>query len=337
MLWVDTTRILAIFAVVFLHVAAAVVSAPDGFGSVSWWIGNVYNAFGRWCLPAFVMLSGALLLADDKTESMAAFYRKRAPKLLLPLLFWSLFFLGWTYLRGRLLGAVPSLRALGASLLYGLPYFHMWFLYMMIGLYFATPFLRVLVRNMTRSEMLVFVIAAFCMSIASSAYSSFCFRSRTLFIFWFLTYTPYFVLGYLIRKSTWAPRRAMAGLVFCLSASCTALACFVVGRSYGLDQGLYFYSPLSVTVIPMSISAMFVLKQSTTPLVSAPFTQRLAGLVLGVYLMHPILLDVLRYYGISALMCTPLVSVPLIAFPVFAVTAVITWITHRVPYLRRVV
>lgn len=335
MLWVDTTRILAIFAVVWLHVAAGVVGSADGFGSVPWWICNLYNACGRWCVPAFVMLSGALLLAEDRTESMSVFYRKRASRLLLPLLFWSLFYLAWTYLRGRLLGDVPSLRSLGGLLLSGNPYYHMWFLYMLIGLYFATPFLRILIRNLTAREMALFLTVTFCMAAVNSVYSNFGVRGKPLFIFWFLSYLPYFVLGHVIRKSAWAPRQALALLVFSLSAAGTAVACFVVAQSYGLEKGLYFYSPLSVTIIPLSISALYLLRGSAFPLVNAPFTRDLAGLVLGVYLLHPVLLDVLRYVNINALMCTPLVSVPLIAIPVFVGAAAITWVGQRIPYLRR--
>ena len=335
MLWVDTTRILAIFAVVLLHVAACVVSSPEQFGSAPWWICNAYNACGRWCVPAFVMLSGVLLLADSKAESLSVFYRKRASRLLLPLLFWSLFYLAWTYLRGRLLGEAVTLSSLGGLLLAGHPYYHMWFLYMLIGLTFATPFLRILVRNLASRDLALFLVATFCMSAVNSLYSNFCFRGKPLFIFWFLSYLPYFVLGHVIRKTAWAPSRALALLVFVLSALCTAGGCFAIGRAYGLEKGLYFYSPLSVTIIPLSISLMFLLKDCPVPLVNASFTHTVAGLVLGVYLLHPILLDGLRYLGVSALRGTPLLTVPLIALPVFAGAAGITWVAQRIPYLRR--
>jgi surface polysaccharide O-acyltransferase-like enzyme len=40
LIWLDNSRIAAIFAVVFLHIAARVVMISS-FGSASWWAGNV--------------------------------------------------------------------------------------------------------------------------------------------------------------------------------------------------------------------------------------------------------------------------------------------------------
>jgi surface polysaccharide O-acyltransferase-like enzyme len=41
MVWIDNAKILAILAVVFLHVAAVVVIGINNFNSSSWWIGNM--------------------------------------------------------------------------------------------------------------------------------------------------------------------------------------------------------------------------------------------------------------------------------------------------------
>ena len=107
MVWADNTRILAILAVIFLHVAATGVENADDLGSSQWWIANVYDSLVRWSVPVFVMLSGALLLSGNKTESIFAFYRKRAAKLLVPLVFWSLFFVTGSLLKGIATGIPP--------------------------------------------------------------------------------------------------------------------------------------------------------------------------------------------------------------------------------------
>ena len=64
MVWLDNSRIIAIFAVVVLHAAVSpVVDTP--FGSTDWWAGNLINAFSRWCVPVFVMISGQDRRGDD--------------------------------------------------------------------------------------------------------------------------------------------------------------------------------------------------------------------------------------------------------------------------------
>lgn len=90
MVWLDNSRIIATFAVVFLHVAGFFLNA--GMDSQYWWFGNIFSSFSKWCIPVFVMISGALLLSPDKTESMETFYRKRVSKIFIPILFWSMLY-----------------------------------------------------------------------------------------------------------------------------------------------------------------------------------------------------------------------------------------------------
>lgn len=99
MVWINNAKIVAMFAVVIVHVAATfVLNSP--IGSSNWWVGNLYESAARWSVPVFVMLSGALLLHPNKQESLSVFYKKRLSRILVPLIFWSLFYLLWASLKG---------------------------------------------------------------------------------------------------------------------------------------------------------------------------------------------------------------------------------------------
>ena len=166
MIWLDNARIIAILAVVFLHVAGNVVTESD-IGSEYWWYGNLYDSFVRWCIPVFVMISGALLLNPSKIESLRAFYAKRVSRILIPVMFWSaVFLLRWA--SNSAMGDQEMLALeLLKRLLSGKPHDHMWFLYMIIFLYLFTPFFRKIVANSTRRELVIFVVATFLISIAN--------------------------------------------------------------------------------------------------------------------------------------------------------------------------
>ena len=66
MIWVDNARILAVFAVVVLHVAAVVVLGIEDLDNLNWWVANIIDSSVRWCVPTFVMISGLLLLDPNK-------------------------------------------------------------------------------------------------------------------------------------------------------------------------------------------------------------------------------------------------------------------------------
>ena len=75
-LWADLIRVVAIFAVIVLHVAAVPVTKFKAIPQSQWWWANGYDALVRPCIPLFVMLSGALLLPRP-TWHAAQFIRRR--------------------------------------------------------------------------------------------------------------------------------------------------------------------------------------------------------------------------------------------------------------------
>jgi len=63
-IYFDVLRIIAAFAVVFSHVSSQ--RFHDCFPSDEWITRMIYDAFGRWSVPVFVMISGALFLDECK-------------------------------------------------------------------------------------------------------------------------------------------------------------------------------------------------------------------------------------------------------------------------------
>lgn len=318
MAWIDKSRVIATFAVVFLHVAAYVVVGSN-LGSQSWWFGNIYDSFVRWCVPVFVMISGALLLHPDKMESMETFFKKRVSKIFIPILFWSVFFLLWNLLNLNGTGKELKFLDLLKKLVSGRPHYHMWFLYMIITLYLFTPYFRKIIVNSTRREIKILVVFGFLIAALNAAISInyFCADSK-LFINFFLPYIPYYFLGYLISTDNRDLSNTALWGVFIISASLTALGCYVFAVHSTLEKGVYFYNNLSITVIPMSVSIMYLLKSWKKPIISEKFTRAISLLTLGVYVIHPIILETISNLGFNPLNFNPAVSIPIIVIIVFS-------------------
>jgi surface polysaccharide O-acyltransferase-like enzyme len=332
MVWLDNSRLIATFAVVILHVAAGVVvySIP---GSQYWWAGNIYNSSVRWCVPVFVMVSGALLLNPNKMESMGTFYKKRLARILIPLLFWatycSLRFLPQSPVIGKEQMVIDFLEIL----LSGRPCYHMWFLYMIIPLYLFTPFFRKIIINSTRQEVVIFVVFTFLMGVLNSIAD----RGPSIFFNWFIDYIPYFFLGYLIRTDEGEISKTILWCVLLFSSCLTAIGSYILATNSNLGIGQYFYGYLSITVIPMSVSIMYLLKSWTKPIINEKFTRTLSLLTLGVYLIHPLLLGTFGKHGFSPLNFNPAVSVPVIAIIAFSSSLICAWVIYQLPYLKRII
>ena len=333
MIWLDAARVAAIVAVVLLHVSASVVTQAP-LGSTVWWVGNGYDALVRWCVPVFVMVSGALLLDARKTESLATFYRKRAARIALPLLFWSVVYVLWNYRH-----AWDQLRPADVlhSVARGWPHYHLWFLYMLLCLYLFTPFLRIVAWHTSRRDLWWLVGALFVLAGVNEWHRVATSGGAGLFINRFLSYLPYFFCGYLLRTAHREVPLPWLVAVFAFSVTATEVGCFWVGRTHGLDKGLYFYGYLSATVIPMSLSAMLMFKRCAWEGACARRAQRLSQLTLGAYLVHPILLELLRSIVLQPEQGGVLWSVPGLALVVFAGSLGVAWMFQRMPLLNRMI
>jgi surface polysaccharide O-acyltransferase-like enzyme len=332
--WIDNARVLAVLAVVCLHVAAGIVSGVQDWSSVQWWEGNMFDAATRWCVPVLVMVSGALLLDSKRREEAASFYRKRAARILIPLLFWSTFYLGWRYLKGWNKGTPPSASELGGSVLHGAPYFHLWYLYMIAGLYIVTPPLRLMLRAVGRTTLYWIVAALFLANGANSAVTVLLQYDLGLPQHWFISYLPYFVAGHLIATSTWQLQTWKLALGLLCSIAVTATGCYLVSSELGLQRGLYFYNYLSITVIPMSLCVMLLLKQNPA-LLPARAASSLGKLSLGIYLIHPVLLELLHHQQITPERYPALLSIPAITLLSYSAAAILSWVIGQIPLLRR--
>ena len=334
MIWLDAARVFSIAAVVVLHVAGSVVVLTD-FGSPGWWFANVYRAMVSWCVPVVVMVSGALLLDDRKRESIADFYKKRAARIIPPIVFWSAVYIVWNHR-----ASISGIRVADVveSLARGWPHYHMWFIFMLVCLYLFVPFLRILVSHSRRGDLWLLTALMFFFSGVNEAYRFTGENQAGLFTNWFLSYLPYFLCGHLIRtgKSP-LPSPGWLAIGFVAALVATAVGCFVLGRAKGLDWGMYFYGYFSISVVPMSMMVMYWFKSLDANGWNMQWVKALAPSAFGVYLVHPIVLESFRGHVFKPENHWPFASVPLLSVLVCGISLMVAAVFVKVPVLKRVV
>ncbi|TGD73357.1 hypothetical protein E4634_10005 [Mangrovimicrobium sediminis] len=332
MVWLDNARILAIFAVVVLHTCAITLGA-NAVGTQAWWVANAFDSLVRWSVPVFVMVSGALLLDPASKDSLRTFYVKRVSKILIPTIVWTVIYLLWTVHRAEISGVDVEFSTLARKLVFGQPYYHMWYLYMIVSLYIFTPFLRKMFAALSSSEKTILILLLF----GFAAVNHLAGKDSGIFFNRFLMYLPYFLLGYFIRSEAPAVNGRLMFTVFLILALATALGNYLF-QLYG-GQGLKFYFPgnLSVTVIPASICLFLLFTGWSKPLCPAQSNRTISTLTFGVYLVHPLVIDGLLHLGFNPASVYPLVTIPLVAAMAFSVSLGISWVFSRIPLLRRTI
>lgn len=150
----DAIRAYAIIAMVAYHSSGAYIQFAYKAESRSWWlITDFIRTSTSNCVPLFVMLSGMMLLG--KNEPLSLFFRKRLGKVLLPFIAWIVLHLLYLiYIEGNTYSGLEIIK----TVLKGPVYPHLWFIYMLIVLYLATPILRIFCNNSGKQTLLYFII-----------------------------------------------------------------------------------------------------------------------------------------------------------------------------------
>lgn len=304
----DGLRSLAAAAVVALHAAALQLGSQPRSNSLDWWAANLLDSASRWCVPVFVMISAALLLG--RVDPPLDFLRRRLARLLPLLLVWSLCYLGLAAL------TTPGWQAAEAwhAVLRGAPWYHLWYLSMLPGLYLLMPLLQRLLRCVGSWRWrLVMVLCCSLMTWAlppatsawwrAPAFLAACIAGLQLYEAW--------QAHERFRRAS----RVLAVPVFALATGGIALM-----AAWGSSALAYDYAnPL----VLLQAAAVFVFGMRG----AGGLRLRLAPLSLGIYLIHPaVLLAVapwLREGG--ALWLLPL------ALFVFALSALISAGLHLLP------
>lgn len=345
LIFVNLTRIYAMMLVVVIHVAS--IPAPH-FNTITpyeWWVSNMFHVLSKGGPPIFTMISGMLLLGASRQQSFAEFFKKRFVRVLGPFIVWAVIYLIWRlYYKGEIL----TLAQIRDAFLIGPMYYHLWFIQMILGLYIATPILRVYIRNATRRDLSYFLmIWIITVSILPLVDRFFDVRIG-IQIFITTGYLGYFILGYYL-KDVWLNNLQIVlalGIVV-LSLLFTEWATFIL-----LDQNqgqfdAFFLDYYSINMIIVSAGIFLILK-------SIPYDRLLeqrdrlrqrivfvSSCSFGIYFVHVMMMELLADgvfgFRLSALSMNPLIAIPLASLVTLLLSFVVTVLLKQIPYVRNIV
>lgn len=312
-----------------------------GLDIANWFSVDAYAAVGYLLgLPIFVLLSGALLLDTAKTEEpMRVFYKKRFNRIGVPLIVWSIIYLIWSFDVRHWPFTVTNFTQ---KILSG-PYYHMWYLYLLIGLYALTPMLRVLVKHMNRRMFTVLLAIWFVGTITPAFIYNFTSYDFDPVMFILVGWVGYYVLGdYLLKTKI---RRSLACLGVVVGFLGAFVGAWLITTTMGEANSAFFTNYQSFSIIVGSTCAFSLLISINQKNVERyARTNRLIDWVgsntLPIYLLHPIILEILteNIVGFTLpVIGVKLLDIPILTLTVFAITALLVYAVKKIPYVAKLI
>ena len=360
--WLDVVRFVAMFTVVCCHCTDPFNFYPGtapNIDEIKLW-GAIYGALLRPCVPLFVMITGALLL--PVRGEVSVFYKKRIPRVLWPCLIWSVIYNLFPWITG-LLGIKPEIildffpysgeEVMRQSLSISLDYIaqipfnfsivdvHMWYIYLLIGLYLYLPVFSAWVEKASDKAKLWF-LGAWAITLLLPYYNQFvaqylwgtCSWNAFGMFYYFAGFNGYLLLGHYLRNLDWKLGKILAiGLpMFVIGYAVTFFGFrYITALPEYSDEMLeLFFTYCSLNVVMMTIPVFMLCKKVNFR--SEGIKKALANLTLcgfGIYMIHYF------FTGPSVLLVRTLgvplgIQIPVASVMAFGVSWLIVWAVYRV-------
>ncbi|MCW2799166.1 MAG: hypothetical protein JWQ70_638, partial [Aeromicrobium sp.] len=303
----DYLRVWATVGVVTLHSAWLIILARQDpkIDVISHFnVANIYDSMGRFAVSCFFMISGALLLDPGHRFRL----RQQTLRVLVPLVTWSAIYAafdayfavsdlpvvsGSDHRHGDVWGALKAF--LSGPLAY-----HLWFVYVLVGIYLVVPLLRPLTAlpAMRRDRLLRYALSLWliftillpvvhhfwpgAVKLNSGAYPDFP-----------SGYLGVFILGFYLHHHGLRIRPAFYALGALVGVTATCLVVYF--EQTFRDGSFWAYSNLTPNVVVFAASVFLLAKTyANRPGRWFGFFSRCSALSFRVYLLHVLVLHYLR-------------------------------------------
>jgi len=331
--YIDLLRFMAAFAVVVIHVLGPFRSLYGEIPDSDWLAAMAMNSVTRWAVPVFMMISGALLLSTERAFNCDHYLHKRLAKVAIPFIGWTLIYAcaggfsaaGWS--------AAETLKIIEKS--GNIPvWYHLWFFYDFIPLYFVIPFLIPLLKKAS-PELINLMIVIWFLLFLMHWLKVESFLQQNLIL-----YTGYLILGWYLFN-----RDNSKQLKYWLIAGIAMLLLNFFGSwQLAIASGKYSsffmgYKTLNTAIIA---GMLFVSAQVYGDKIRGKL-RALITLIskysLGIYLLHPLLLIPVHHLdnGFYSAFASNWLAIPIITIAILFISLLCTVLLAKIPFLKALV
>ncbi len=329
---IDCLRLFAIFGVILIHVTAE--NLTDAVIDSKTLQNNFINGLVHsYSVPIFVMISGYLLL-DNKNFNYKSLLKKYLPRIIICLSFWHYVYYFYRLKKISFNIIIEATK----KLLLGKTYSHLWYLYLIIGLYLITPILKKLVANLTKKDYIYLLTLGFTITSLLPTINKL-FNIDTLkyivpyHVFEFSIFTFYYLLGnyykkYKVKKQTLLLIISSI-LIICISFYGNYISVKNNTLTNYLDNNSIFGLLFSISIFSIFLNSFEKIEKK--------YITELGRLTFGVYLIHFIVEKALLNFGINSNMINPLFGSIIVTLIISIISYSICYVISKIPYLKKVI
>ena len=336
--YMDFLKFISCLGVVIFHVASETWYSYEYFKIDNLWIiDNTYKGLLYSTLPVFVMITGANIL--DREISIRKIYAKYIPRVLFFLLVWGEIYYAFQYRVFNLNSIFKCLE----NILCGKAYTHLWYLYMLLGLYLITPVVSIVCRNANKSQMqylmvLLFVFA-FVARYLEAVFPSVVELKDALYLS-FPNFLLFYIGGFYCKKYSISKSQKIVLYI----STAIILGALIIYSNY---ESLIRNVPVETIGVLhlgnclLSFSSFVIAKDMSKIIEDCRFITIINNFInplnFGIYLIHFIVIKVLAENGIDGHFINPIFGIPILGLFVFLFCSLVVFVLSKIPILKKLI
>jgi len=295
------------------------------------WVGW-FNSICRSCVPLFVMISGFFLFPVGDTRT---FFKKRFTRVAIPFIIWCALYALYQYFMGQVPFTTALINICKIPVNFGTEVGHLWYVYMLLGIYLFAPLISNWVQNTSGGNMQLYLLLWALASSLPYIHLIFpevlgeCYWNNTPLLYFFSGFLGYVILANYIKRFYMQPQAWNYIVGIALIACGYAITAYGFLHLLPLEQ---IVSKLEITwgfetvnVAMITAGIFLIAKNIRTPKETSLFKKLIDDISAksyAIYLAHIMVLNAL-FPLIDPVFNTAAIKLPVIALATFICTYIV--------------
>lgn len=328
----DVLKVISICAVIIMHIIGNTINTFHLDGTSK----TIYNIICNLCyfaVPIFIMVSGSLFLNPNKDISIEKMFKKYILRIIICLFIFGMFY--------SILEIYFNTKTINLDLIYnsikniitGNLWAHMWYLYLILGLYLLTPIYRIITKNSKKEEYSYLLIILFIFTIILNDISMFLNINISFNVLIFNPYIFLYFLGDYLSRYGINKKIQNINYIFTL----ISVVLIILNNIINIFNPNYLtYTCLFTFSITLSIFNF--IKNTKFNFKNEKILINISECTLGIYLIHQLIINIIyKLLKIDIILNYPYISLILYSLFVLIISYIIVYLLRKIKLIKKYV
>lgn len=326
--WIDILRVIGVIGVILIHVVSNTINTFGGLSPSAHTFYCFIHYFTSFAVPLFVMISGMMFLGKTDLTFKDVFKKYLLKISLIIFVIGSVMILMEEIFISKNV-SLDLIRRLFLRLIEGDSWAHMWYLYLVFGLYLLTPVFVLITKNIKEKDYKTFLIILFIISILIPSLDKL-FGIKIAFNKLNISgYIFYYFYGYYLYKYSVSKKFKIINYV--ISILCIAYTFYRAIHINSLDN-VYSYT----TLVPCMLASSTILLFKDKKYKNGEFVNTIGVCSLGIYVLHQFFINIIyKVIKFDMIVRYPYIGLALYFIIILTSSFLLTYFLRKIPFIKK--